>query len=198
MEKQIIITIGREFGSQGHEIADKVAEDLGFPLYDRNLLDHIAEEKGIEEHVYQKYDEKPRNVFLTRSVGEHTNSMEKHLADMQFEFIKKKADAGESFVVVGRCANSVLSYHPGLISIFILGDREFKINHVKEKFGLSRNKALDKMNRHDKSRKYYHNRHSKYKWGDSRGYTMCLNSTKLGIEGTARVIENFVEEFKKK
>jgi len=197
MAKQVIISIGREFGSQGHEIADKVAEYLGIPLYDRNLLEQATKEKGLDSQLYEKFDEKPRNIFLSRSVGEHTNSMEKHIADMQFEFIKKKADAGESFVVVGRCANSVLSSNPALISVFILADRESKVKHVQERYHLSRSEALAKMNRHDKSRKAYHNRYSKYKWGDSRGYTICMNSTKLGIEGTAKAIQDYVEQYKK-
>ena len=108
MAKQTIIAISREFGSEGHEIARIIAEDLGLKLYDRSMLDEMADNMGIKVEVLEKHDEKPRNFFLTRTVGKYTNSMEEIVADMQFDFIKEKAESGESFVIVGRCADSVL------------------------------------------------------------------------------------------
>lgn len=193
MEKQIIISVSREFGSCGHEVAEMIAKDMGLALYDRALLDHIAEEKGMEPELVEKYDEKPRNPFLTRRVGEHSNSIAEHIAQMQFEYIKKKADSGESFVIVGRCAETILRNHPGLISIFIVSDREKKILHTKEKFQISEKGAAIKMNRHDLLRKKYHNRHSYFTWGDSRGYDICINSSQLGVEGTAKILEQYIE-----
>lgn len=196
MEKQIIISISREFGSGGHEIAEKIAKDLGLNLYDRDLLDKVAEEKGMSPEMVKKYDEKPRNLLLTRRVGEHSTSIAEHLAQMQFEYIKNKADSGESFVIVGRCAETVLKNNPGLISIFVLGDREDKIAHVKEKYQLGESEAIAKMNRHDKTRKSYHNRHSDFRWGDSRGYDVCINSSRLGEDGTAQALEDYIEKRK--
>lgn len=108
MEKQIMISISREFGSGGRQIAEKVAEDLGLPLYDRSLLDAIAKEKNIDVEHLQKFDEKPRNLILSRSVGGHSNSIEENLVKMQFEYLQRKADGGESFVVLGRCAETAL------------------------------------------------------------------------------------------
>mgnify|MGYP000784426520 FL=1 len=194
MEKQVMISISREFGSGGRRIAEKVAEDLGLPLYDRNLLDAIAKEKDVDAEHLQKFDEKPRNPILSRSVSGHSNSMEENLVKMQFEYLQKKADSGESFVVLGRCAETALKGRDGLISVFVLGDKEKKLVHVKDKYQLSDTEATLKMVRHDKKRKLYHNRYSDFKWGDSRGYDLCINSSRLGIEKTAAMIENYVKE----
>ena len=87
MGKQTIISISREYGSGGHEIARKIAQELGFKFYDRSLLDEIATEKNMDVSVLQKYDEKPRNVILSRRVGVHTNSPEEIIAEFQFDFI---------------------------------------------------------------------------------------------------------------
>lgn len=194
MEKQIMISISREFGSGGRQIAEKVAEDLGLPLYDRSLLDAIAKEKNMDVEHLQKFDEKPRNLILSRSVGGHSNSIEENLVKMQFEYLQRKADGGESFVVLGRCAETALKGKKGLISVFILGDKEEKLVHVKDKYQLSDSEAALKMVRHDTKRKAYHNRYSDFKWGDSRGYDLCINSSRLGIEKTAAMIEGYVKE----
>lgn len=193
-ERQIMISISREFGTYGHHIAAMVAEDLGINLYDRALLDEIAEENGIDAKHLEKYDERPKIPIISRKVRGHSNSMEDALFHMQSEFLKKKADSGESFVVVGRCAESVLKGREGLITIFILGDELTKLQDVKKKFNLSDKEALKKMRRHDLKRKAYHNRHSAVKWGDSRGYDLCINDSKLGIEKTVELIERYIEE----
>ena len=194
MKKQMIISISREFGSGGHEIAENIARDLDLKFYDRGMLDEIAENMNVDVEVLQKYDEKPRNYMLSRRVGNHTNSMEAIIAEYQFDFIRKKAEEGESFVIVGRCAETVLKDFEELISIFITGERQHKIKRVMEHFNLPENKAIAKMLRHDRKRKQYHNRHSDAKWGDSRLYDLCINSSPLGIEGTIRVLENYIRE----
>ncbi len=100
---QTIISVSREFGSGGHIIAEQIAKDHGLKFYDRHLLDDIAAENNMNAAVLEKYDEKPRNAFLSRRVSGFSNSMEEILAEMQFDYIRKKADSGESFVIVGRC-----------------------------------------------------------------------------------------------
>lgn len=194
MAEQTIISVGREYGSAGHEIAEKIAKELGFKFYDRNMLDEIAQEKNIEVKYLEKYEEKPRNLILSRSVKGYSNSIEEVIADMQFEYLRKKADSGESFVVVGRCAEEVLKDNDGLISIFILGDREVKLNRIKEKFHIEETEALLKMRRHDKNRKRYHNRHSDGKWGDSRSYDLCVNSSKMGVDKTVDILVAYIRE----
>ena len=194
MAEKTIISVGREYGSAGHEIAERIAKELGFKFYDRNMLDEIAQEKNIEVKYLEKYEEKPRNLILSRSVKGYSNSIEEVIADMQFEYLRKKADSGESFVVVGRCAEEVLKDKEGLISIFILGDREVKLNRIKEKFHIEETEALLKMRRHDKNRKRYHNRHSDGKWGDSRSYDLCVNSSKMGVDKTVDILVTYIRE----
>lgn len=194
MGKQIIIAIGREFGSAGHEIAERVAKDLNLAIYDRKLLDDLAVKHGMDPTVLERYDERAKPMFLTRTVKGHTNSLSVAVAELQFKYMQEKAESGESFVVVGRCAETVLAKYDGLISIFVLGDKETKLNRVMEKYELNKDQALAKMNRHDKKRKAYHNAYSKYPWGDSREYDMCINSSKLGIDGTVHMIEAYVKE----
>lgn len=197
MEKQVIISLSREFGSGGHEIAKRIAEDLGIRFYDRSMLDEIADEMDIKVEVLEKYDEKPRNLILTRRVGNHTNSMEEILAEMQFDFLRKKAEKGESFVIVGRCAETILKDYDCLISVFVTGEKKKKIERVMQKYNLNETEARAKMARHDRNRRKYHNRHSDYKWGDSRYYDVCINSSPLGIDGTTKALEHYINERRK-
>lgn len=194
MEKQVIITIGREFGSGGHEIADKLAQKLNIKLYDRNLLEEMAASSGYNMKAMEKYDEKPVNHIFSRSVNGYSNSLEKNLAESQFNYLKGIASRGESFVVVGRCAETVLKDQPGMISIFILGDIKVKQKRVEAIYNLSPNEALTKMKRHDKTRKAYHNYYAEGKWGDSRSYDLTINSSKLGIDQTVEMLLHYIED----
>ncbi len=198
MNNQIIIAIGREFGSGGHKIAQKLAEDLGLNFYDRRMLDELAEKKKIRIEFLEKYDEEPRKFFGARSVDARTksysNSIEEIIAEMQFEYLREKADKGESFVIVGRCAEEVLKDRKGLISIFILADHDDKVKRTMDKFHIDEKEAILKNKRHDKTRKKYHNVHSEGKWGDSRTYDLCINSSKLGIDGTVGILKKYIGE----
>ncbi|MCD7709481.1 MAG: cytidylate kinase-like family protein [Clostridiales bacterium] len=193
MSKQTIIAISREYGSGGHEIARRIAADLGLKMYDRKLLDEMADEKNIEVEYLEKYDEKPRKLLLSRTVNGYCNSIEEIVAEMQFDYIRERAESGESFVIVGRCAETVLADFEGLISFFVLGDQDAKVARVRDHFELDDAGALSKMQRHDKTRKRYHNRHSDGKWGDSRLYDMCINSSKVGIEKTTQILEDYIK-----
>ena len=193
MAEQMIISISREYGSCGHEIAELVAKELGIALYDRNLLDAVADEMDMSADKLRKFDEKPRNIFMTRSVNGHSNAMEDVVAQMQFEYLQKKAAEGESFVVVGRCGETALKEYKNLIKVFVMGDKQCKIDHIMKKFSLSEDEAETKMNRHDARRKAYHNRYSDNKWGDSRGYDLCVSSSKAGVQSTAKVIVDYIK-----
>ena len=132
MGEQLIISISREYGSGGHEIARKLADRLELAFYDRCMLDEIAEQMNADVSDFHKYDEKPGNRLLSRRVGNHTNSYEEIIAQFQFDYIRKKAESGESFVVVGRCSENVLKDYDCLISVFVTGDKEHKIKLLKE------------------------------------------------------------------
>lgn len=197
MKEQLIISIGREFGSGGHEIARRLAEHFALPLYDHNLLDEIAMERELDVETLRRYDEMPRNVVLSRTVCGFSSSAEVNIANMQFDYLKRKAAAGESFVVVGRCAETMLKDYPGMISIFVLGDATVKTARVMEIYRLSEREARYKMERHDRSRKMYHNYYCKGKWGDSRNYDLCINSSRMGLDRTVDFLKGYIMERQK-
>lgn len=193
MKEQVIISISREYGTGGHEIANKIAEAHSFPLYDRNILEEVSRQKNVDVDNLTPYDEKPKNVLMSRTVRGHSNSVEEHIAKMQFDFIREKAASGESFVIVGRCAETVLADCNALIPIFITGNMDKKIARIMRIYNLSEKDAIEKIRRHDKYRRKYHNSHSNTKWGDSRHYALCINSSPLGIDGTVKTIETMVK-----
>lgn len=192
MGKQYIISISRTYGSGGHYIAEKVAEAFGYPILDHTILDRIAEEKGINLEEFKHLDEAPRWFHLTKRVGGMTSSMEENLAEMQFEYIRDFATKGDSFVVVGRCGDEVLKDHEGLIKIFIRADKEKSIERVMKIRKLSREEATKTVARHDRNRANYHNYYSNSIWGEGKNYDMCINSSKMGLDNTANLIIDFI------
>ncbi|MCI2046180.1 MAG: cytidylate kinase-like family protein [Faecalibacterium sp.] len=195
MRQQIIVTIGREYGSGGHYIAQQLAARLGIRLYDRALIDGTVKASGYQQALVDKNDEKPVNIFLSRRVSGYSNSIEENVAEQVFSFLRGRAEAGESFVVVGRCSDSVLRHNPNALHFFILADKETKVERIVSLYHLSEKEALDKMLRADKKRRTYHNYYSDMKWGDSRGYDLCVNSGRLGIEQTIDVLLEYIRRF---
>ena len=194
MAEQIIISVSREFGSGGHEIAEKLAESFGIKLYDKNILQNIAQAKNVDVENYEKYDEVPRKIVFSRTVKGLSNSMEENIAQMQFRYLEDKANAGESFVVVGRCAETMLKYHPALVSIFVLSDWEAKVERVMRIYELSKEEAESFIYRNDRKRKEYHNYYCKIKWGDSRNYDISVNSSRLGEEETVLMLKDYIDK----
>jgi cytidylate kinase len=194
MSNQKIISIGREYGCGGRAIAEKIAEHYGLPLYDKNLLEEVAKTLDIDADNLEKYDEVPKNIFASRTVNGYSNSVQENIAHLQFDELKKKADGGESFVVVGRCAETVLKDSPALISIFVLGDKEFKIDRTVKGLSVSREEALNLMKINDKKRKSYHNYYCEGKWGDSRTYDITINTSKLGVDLAAKILIDYIDK----
>lgn len=192
-KKQLIISVGREFGSGGHVIAEELAKRFGIDMYDNDLLRHIALEKNGNLEAITKFDETPKSKLFSRTVRGFNNSPEDIISEMQFDFMKEKAENGKSFVIVGRCAETVLKGHPALVSIFILGDESKKLERISEKYGLSDKEAKLLMKTTDKKRKSYHNYHSDLHWGDSRLYEISINSSRLGIGGTVDILEDYIK-----
>lgn len=193
MDKQIIIALGREFGSGGHEAAEIIAKKYNMPFLDHVLLQNISEEKNIDLGILEKYDEHPRKLILSRTVAGFTNALEEHVARMQFDYIRSLADKGKSFIVVGRCAEHVLKGNPALISVFVSGDKKTKCARIMNKYGLSEDEALHMMKRKDTTRKNYHDYYCDGKWGNSRNYDVCINSSKFGIDGVADLIDYLIK-----
>ena len=191
-EKQFIISIGREFGSAGHEI--ELSKRFQIPLYDYHLMREIADEKKVNVRNLEPYDEIPKKGFGSRTVRGYSNSPQENIAYMQFEFLKKKAGEGKSFVVVGRCAEEALKEFSGLITIFILGDMDKKIERICKLYEIDAKKAGNLILEQDKKRKNYHNYFCEGKWGDSRNYEFSINSSKLGVPATTDMIEDYIRK----
>ena len=199
----MIITIGRQYGSAGYEIGKKLAEDLGIQLYDKEMLKRAAKESGLCEELFETHDEKPTNSFLyslvmdTYSLGYSSSSY----ADMpinhkvflaQFDTIKKIAGEGPC-VMVGRCADYALEDYDNVMNVFIYADLEQRIRRVAREFNLTDAKAKDIILKNDKKRASYYNYYTNKEWGNAKGYDLCLNSGKLGIDGTVRVIKEYMK-----
>ena len=191
-EKQVIISIGREFGSAGHEIAEALAKKYQLKLYDYHLLREIAEEKNVHVAELEPYDEIPKKGFGYRTVKGYSNSPQENIAYMQFNHLKKRAAEGESFVVVGRCAEEALKGYEGLITIFILGNMDKKIERIMRLHNVNEKRAKEMIIEQDKKRKAYHNYFCEGKWGDSRNYDFSINSSKLGVEATIEILEDYI------
>ena len=192
MGKRLILSVSREFGSGGHVIAEALARRFELDLYDNNLLEHIAAEKDVGGDTLKKYDERPKNRLFSRTVRGYSNSIQENVANMQFDYLKKMAQEGRSFVVVGRCSETILKGNEGLVSIFVLGDREVKRERIMRLYRLSEDEAEHMMSRKDWERKSYHNYYCKGKWGDSRNYDLSINSSRLGIDRTVDLLETYI------
>lgn len=191
---KIIYTIGREFGSGGKDVGQKLAEKFGISFYDKELLTRAAAESGLCEEIFHMQDEKPTSSFLYSLVTDTYSMSNYHgntYIDMplsqkvflaQFDTIKRIAKE-ESCVIVGRCADYALSDEPNCINAFIYADKNYRIKRVAHDLGVSESKAKDMVNRTDKERASYYNFYTNKKWGDSRSYDLALNSEKLGIDG---------------
>ena len=194
LKEQLIISVGREFGSAGHVIAEEIARRLDLPFYDYQLLRKVADENDVDIKVMEKYDEIPRVPFLSRSGNGSSNSPSYNIAMMQFDYLRKMAFEGQSFVVVGRCSDVILKGYSGLIRIFILADMEDKIVRTCELFGMDRVSAEEAILLQNTKRKEYHNYYCESRWGDSRNYDISINRSTLGIEGTTDFLMDFIEK----
>lgn len=193
--RQIIIAIGREFGSGGHIIAKRLAEYYNIPLYHKEMLDELAKDGAYSKEVLERFDERPVNLsFIPIPIAGNTMSLEQEIAIKQFNFLRKKADEEkESFVVIGRCADEILADNPNLVRVFIMGDKESKTKRVMEREGITQKQAENKMKKMDKMRKTYHNFYCENKWGDSRGYDICINTGKIDFETAQKMIQSYVD-----
>ena len=193
MDSQLIISVGREFGSAGHEIAEELAKYYKINLLDHNLLDEIAMEKQVDAECLRHHEEKHKNKLFHRTVRGFSTSPEENVALLQFEYLRNKAAKGDSFVVVGRCSESVLKEYDCMISIFVLGDRAVKRERIMELYDLNESMAERFMTEKDTKRKRYHNSYCEGKWGDSRNYDISINSSTLGVDKTVKLLVDFID-----
>ncbi|MCC8098056.1 MAG: cytidylate kinase-like family protein [Eubacterium sp.] len=204
--KKIIITVGREFGSGGKIISEFVAEKLGLPFYDKNLINRAAVESGIDKEVFDHADEKvntsllfslARNLEKNRSKYEsHDGSgimtMSERLYLIQKQIIKQIASEG-SCVLLGRCSNITLKKDPDAVHFFVRAPYEYKLGLLKKYRNLEPNAAAKLIKETDKERANYYKFYAGSKWGMPEDYNYIIDSSVLGPEKTADWICDLVE-----
>lgn len=193
-----IITIGRQYGSAGHTIGRMLAEQLGIPFYDKELLELAAKDSGICKELFEHQDEKPTNSFLyslvmdTYSFGFNPTAVEMPLNQRvflaQFDAIKKIADEGPC-VIVGRCADYALEDRDNVLNIFIQADMEQKVKLISTASRVTEAKAKEIILKNDKQKASYYNYYTSKRWGEAGGYDLCINSSIFGLQGSVNLIK---------
>lgn len=204
MDKHIVITIGRQFGSGGREIGKRFADKLGIAFYDKELLAIAARESGLSKDIFELHDEKPTNSFLyslvmdTYAMGYGTPTyvdmpINQRVFLAQFDAIRRIATE-ESCVIVGRCADYALEGHVDYTSIFVHGDMGDRIERVMDTYHLNESGAKDLISKTDKKRASYYNYYTNKKWGHSCNYDLTFNSSVLGIDGCVDLLEYYMKK----
>lgn len=203
MTTNTIITIGRQYGSGGREIGKIIAHELGIKCYDKELLDRAAKDSGLCEELFENHDEKPTNSFLyslvmdTYSFGYPSSTFSEMPINQkvflaQFDAIKKIASEGPC-VIIGRCADYALSSFDNTLSVFLRADLNDRIRRVASNDNLTDAKAKDNILKADKKRASYYNYYTNKHWGEASSYDLCINSSKVGIEGAVKLILEAIE-----
>ena len=196
MKKDIIITIGRQFGSGGKCVAEVLGRKLGIPVYDQELIMKAAQESGFSAEFFVQSDEKRRffslsSIFATAYSSETENYMsDKGLFRIQCETIRNIAAQGPA-VIVGRCSDYVLRDMENKLDVFLTSPLEKRAARVAERQGIDYAKAMETVEREDRNREEYYNYYTFGNWGIASNYDLCIDSDKLGDEGTADMIIEF-------
>jgi cytidylate kinase len=203
MANHTVFTIGRQYGSGGHDIGMKLAQELQIPFYDKELLSRAAKDSGLCQELFENHDEKPTNSFLyslvmdTYSTGYSSAAFTEmpinHKVFLaQFDSIKKIAAEGPC-VIVGRCADYALADIPNVVNVFLHADMKSRIVRIARRHDITDAKARDLIVKTDKKRASYYNYFTSKKWGEAAGYDLCLDTSVLGIDGTIHMIREFAE-----
>ena len=188
-KKNMIITIGREFGSGGREIGEKLAQKLGINFYDKNLIELAAKRSGLDADSVAHSDEKAPGLF----VSGYTPTVSDQLFFAQSDLVRSLAD-NESFVIVGRCANSVLYGYADTLDVFIYAPLSDRIERIKQRYLIETSeKARKEINRIDKIRRSYYQYYTEYRWGSKEGFDVMVNSSLLGIDGTVDLLAGMAQ-----
>ena len=206
-----ILTIGRQYGSGGREIGQKIADHYGIKFYDRELLAHVAKESGFCKEIIQREDERPTSSFLynlvmdTYSFGHGAAAaftdmpLSQKVFLAQFETIKSLAEKGPC-IFIGRCADEALIDRKDVLKVFIHASEEFRINRVKSypEYSASEQsgkRITDFMAKIDRQRQSYYNYYASGKWGRAENYHLTIDSSLLGIDGTVHLLTQLIDDF---
>ena len=203
MASNLIITIGRQYGSGGREIGRKLALRLGIPFYDRDLISRAAKKSGFSEELFEQLDKRATNSLLYSltmfgSTCLNGMSLTDQLFLAQANIIREIADSGPA-VLVGRCSDHVLREYYNRFDFFITGSIDARLQRIQthddyELSGKSPRAALEKM---DKQRSTYYNYYTGKVWGKSDHYDLCINAGRLGVDNSIEVILAYVNARKK-
>lgn len=200
-----VITIGRELGSGGKAIGQLMAKELGISVYDSRLIEMAAKESGLNPEIFKGADEVPGKGLFSSAMSAitspfemlsnfYTNSVSNEsLFQVQTEIILNKAET-EDCIIVGRCADYILRSHPRHLNIFVRGNYEDRVKFVSDRDIISKEHASEIIDKIDNQRSQYHDFYCETNWGDARAYDICINSSVLGIEGTAKYLLEFAKK----
>lgn len=197
MSNPLIITIGREFGSGGHEIGARVAKRLGIAFYDKELISLAAEKSGLSDEFIEQHEQRSHGSFLAGLAASATFTsgyfspqnmpLSESIFISQAQVIRDLAEK-ESAVIVGRCADYILSGRENTINIFIFAPMEKRVQRVMEVYSLDEAEAMKKLSTSDKERGNHYFRYTDRKWGKAQNYDLCINSALMGLDKTADMI----------
>ena len=199
-----VITIGRQYGSGGREIRQKVAEYYGIPFYDNELITRAAKESGFAEENFAKAEDRATNsllyslamginVYGNQDFGFNGLSLDDRIFLAQSDVIRKVADEGPC-VIVGRCADYVLKERDNIVNLFVKASMKFRIDRVISEYGEAPDKAADIILKNDKRRANYYNYHVGEKWTNLNNYDMVIRSDFVGIDQTVECICKYLGE----
>jgi cytidylate kinase len=200
--KHIIICVGRQLGSGGHDIGRMLAMDFNAKYYDRELLNLAAKESGFTEKVFERNDEQ-RGFFksLFNMQGMHiggssmyaSNISQENLFQFQSDAIRKAAEEGNC-VFVGRCADYVLRDMPNVVNIFITASMRYRIDQVLAHQQMTPQQAKRFILQEEGHRASYYNYYTGKKWGAAESYDLCIDSSVLGLVETEKLIADFIRK----
>lgn len=204
MDNNFVVNIGRQLGSGGREIGEKLADRLDIGFYDKELINLASEESGLCPEFFEKADEKPsqgiigglfgmRFPFISDGAIPATNCLSNDaLFKVQSDVIRRLASE-RSCLFVGRCADYILREHPRCVNIFIAASPQDRIARLCRMHSISEEAAEEMMEKADKRRSAYYNYYSFKTWGAAATYHLCIDSSALGIDGTVDFLEEFVK-----
>lgn len=190
MKDHIIITIGRQFGSGGLEVAGYLSSKLGIPMYDSELISKAAHDSGISAELFEEKDEKrgfSLKEMLLQGFGEYDVMSEANIFCLQSETIRDIASKG-SAIIVGRCSNYILRDMEAAFNIFLTAPLAVRTQRISERMQISLEEAESLIEKRDRKRAEYYNYFTFGEWGKAAEYDMCLDSSLLGTERTADFI----------
>lgn len=203
MKTPFILTIGRQFGSGGRDLGQTLARMLSIAYYDKELLYEASRESGLSAEYFEKADEKAPNSlmhalplsFLMGGGSYFTPSSlsNENMFKFQADVISHIASE-KSCIIVGRCADYILRNHPCCFNIFIHAPKDFRIARIIENEHLGEHEASELIEKKDKARASYYNFYTDKTWGAAASYHFCIDSSLLGIDGTACQIRNIIGE----